>query len=151
MPRRSRLRRIAKWTGLAVCVVLALLWGGSLFATVEWVDTLGEERIAWGSGRVLLTLQDFERIPICARYSGFHELQARWSLSWWWSSRRISATIPLWLPFLLVALPTAFLFYRDRRRPGPNHCQQCGYNLTGNLSGTCPECGMPVTRESNMP
>ena len=28
------------------------------------------------------------------------------------------------------------------RRPG--HCQSCGYNLKGNLSGVCPECGTGV-------
>ena len=29
------------------------------------------------------------------------------------------------------------------RRPfyPPGHCQKCGYNLTGNVSGVCPECG----------
>ncbi len=26
------------------------------------------------------------------------------------------------------------------------HCQQCDYNLTGNVSGVCPECGTPVAR-----
>lgn len=26
-------------------------------------------------------------------------------------------------------------------RPPPGHCQACGYNLTGNVSGVCPECG----------
>jgi hypothetical protein len=25
-------------------------------------------------------------------------------------------------------------------------CPTCGYNLTGNLSGMCPECGTPVLR-----
>jgi len=25
-----------------------------------------------------------------------------------------------------------------------NHCQTCGYNLTGNTSGRCPECGAPT-------
>ena len=23
----------------------------------------------------------------------------------------------------------------------PGHCKKCGYNLTGNESGRCPECG----------
>ncbi len=23
-------------------------------------------------------------------------------------------------------------------------CSHCGYNLTGNVSGTCPECGTPM-------
>ncbi len=41
----------------------------------------------------------------------------------------------------LVAIP--FQIAR-RRRPPPNHCQSCGYNLTGNVSGVCPECGESV-------
>jgi len=49
-------------------------------------------------------------------------------------------TCPLWIPFVFTALPTAYLFWRDRRHP-PGHCQRCGYNLKGNESGVCPECG----------
>lgn len=26
----------------------------------------------------------------------------------------------------------------------PNACRNCGYNLTGNASGTCPECGRRI-------
>ena len=32
----------------------------------------------------------------------------------------------------------------DRLKEG--HCYTCGYNLTGNESGACPECGDPVQR-----
>lgn len=28
-------------------------------------------------------------------------------------------------------------------------CRACGYNLTGNISGTCPECGTGVTCEND--
>lgn len=28
--------------------------------------------------------------------------------------------------------------------PGPGHCIHCGYDLTGNASGSCPECGRSV-------
>ena len=31
---------------------------------------------------------------------------------------------------------------RRRRRPGP--CKKCGYDLPGNTSGVCSECGAPV-------
>ena len=31
---------------------------------------------------------------------------------------------------------------RRRRRLG--QCLHCGYSLHGNLSGVCPECGLPV-------
>ncbi len=56
--------------------------------------------------------------------------------------------VPLWLPFLIVALPTAFLFYRDRKQIPPGHCSTCGYNLTGAEHERCPECGEAIsTRE----
>ena len=31
-----------------------------------------------------------------------------------------------------------------RRRFKPNECQHCGYDLSGNVSGVCPECGTPI-------
>jgi len=57
--------------------------------------------------------------------------------------------IPLW-PLALPALPALWVLSRDivtacrtarRRRRGL--CLHCGYNLTGNVSGRCPECGTP--------
>jgi len=33
---------------------------------------------------------------------------------------------------------------RWRRIVPPGHCQTCRYDLTGNVSGRCPECGTPV-------
>ncbi len=52
--------------------------------------------------------------------------------------------VPLWMPLVLTAIPTAWLWHRDRPPPPPGHCQSCGYNLTGNVSGVCPECGERV-------
>ncbi|NLE59112.1 MAG: hypothetical protein GX616_12180 [Planctomycetes bacterium] len=49
--------------------------------------------------------------------------------------------LPLWIPFLLVTVPTAILWLRSRGRIPPGNCRKCGYNLTGNVSGVCPECG----------
>ena len=34
-------------------------------------------------------------------------------------------------------------FARFCRRTSRNLCHRCGYSLTGNTSGTCPECGAP--------
>jgi hypothetical protein len=54
-----------------------------------------------------------------------------------------------WVVALLFALlPGAALFRRlIRRRPGPGMCVNCGYNLTGNVSGVCPECGKPISNK----
>jgi len=54
--------------------------------------------------------------------------------------------LPLWLLLAIVAAPTAYLWWHARRFP-PGHCQKCGYDLTGNVSGRCPECGVPLSRE----
>jgi len=71
-----------------------------------------------------------------------------WHLSWAmpstyrknWSAS-ITYIIPFWLIQATLLIPI-FILTRSRfksRRPG--HCQTCGYDLTGNTSGVCPECG----------
>jgi len=52
--------------------------------------------------------------------------------------------IPLWMPLFVIAIPTTILWYRHRNRLIPGHCQKCRYNLTGNESGICPECGTKI-------
>jgi hypothetical protein len=49
--------------------------------------------------------------------------------------------ISLALGFVITVGLTVFLFWRERRWHPPGHCQTCGYDLTGNVSGRCPECG----------
>jgi hypothetical protein len=80
------------------------------------------------------------------------ELMPRNSPTWiWWfrsygSRGNRGMELPLWIPFLLVLIPTAFLWYRDHRHP-PGHCGMCGYDLTSNETGRCPECGTQVPDE----
>ena len=52
--------------------------------------------------------------------------------------------VPLWIPFFIIVIPTVFAFPRARRSL-PGHCQVCGYDLTGNVSGICPECGGKIS------
>jgi hypothetical protein len=52
--------------------------------------------------------------------------------------------IPLWIPLVLMLAGTALLLWRTRSSPPAGHCQTCGYDLTGNVSGRCPECGVQV-------
>jgi len=47
-------------------------------------------------------------------------------------------TCPLWIPFAACAVPAACFWHLDR--PAPGTCR-CGYDLTGNMSGRCSECG----------
>jgi hypothetical protein len=55
------------------------------------------------------------------------------------------------IPFLLLTIVGAGLFGGScvlarilRNRIAFPACQRCGYNLTGNVSGRCPECGNPL-------
>ena len=47
---------------------------------------------------------------------------------------------PLFFPLLAVPIPTLLAWRFWPKPPKPGHCE-CGYDLTGNVSGTCPECG----------
>lgn len=50
---------------------------------------------------------------------------------------------PLWVPVLASLLGIGFThgLVVGRRQAAPNSCRKCGYDLTGNASPTCPECG----------
>ena len=49
------------------------------------------------------------------------------------------------LPGILVAAVVGAPFAMLRRPPVlEGHCVSCGYDLRGNVSGRCPECGTPV-------
>lgn len=52
--------------------------------------------------------------------------------------------VPYWfITLALLMLPLRrFVFPKTHKRTG--NCPTCNYSLTGNASGTCPECGSPV-------
>lgn len=53
--------------------------------------------------------------------------------------------VPLWMIFLAFAAYPTLAFMRGpvlrQRRRRKGLCFACGYDLTGNVSGVCPECG----------
>ncbi len=54
----------------------------------------------------------------------------------------------LWVIACLLATYPAVTFMRGplrrRRRRKRGLCVGCGYDLTGNITGVCPECGVPI-------
>lgn len=58
-----------------------------------------------------------------------------------------SIYIPLGLPLATLAVVSTIVLWKTRKRIPEGHCRQCGYYLTGNESGVCPECGANVNGE----
>ena len=47
--------------------------------------------------------------------------------------------------FLFCSIPGILGIIYNRKPPmPPGHCTKCGYNLTGNVSGRCSECGTAI-------
>lgn len=70
-----------------------------------------------------------------ARHSAALLLNTRRSLTLSWVA---FAGLILWISRHVPGV-AAYLRRKHRKRTG--RCQACGYDLTGNQSGTCPECG----------
>ena len=62
---------------------------------------------------------------------------------------KTALSIPCWLPCATAAiLPAVWLRRRQRERGAVRRgvlCPICDYDLTGNVSGICPECGTPLS------
>lgn len=143
--RRSKWRRRVKWALTIVSALCTLVFVGSFHAF--WV---------WGAGE---TCYEFFGGVFHYQRDISRELFPFWDLRLsrgWYVSPEIlaivypprfeidiaDAYIPLWIPLIPLLTDTLFLWRRDRR-PRAGHCS-CGYNLTGNVSGICPECGRPI-------
>jgi hypothetical protein len=151
MARLQRTPRILKWAGLGVSLLVIAAWVISYFDLIEYRDPNqlpGVMFYSLGNASASYTGLVLSDGRLTWGYMLMHNPPSGWrmrrrprgmSFSTFRDSRCL--IVPLWLPLALVAGPTAFLWWLDRRRIPPGHCRKCGYNLTGNVSGTCPECG----------
>lgn len=65
-----------------------------------------------------------------------------------------AVVVLFFLSFLFAGFIGAWMFGRltpysqggrkHKRKIPHGHCQNCGYDLTGNVSGRCSECGMKI-------
>ncbi len=58
--------------------------------------------------------------------------------------------LPLICPFAAIAVPTLLVWRFWPKPPKPGQCR-CGYDLTANVSGVCPECGQPFEPTGDAP
>lgn len=150
-----RWRRLAKWTGLCLSVVMLALFLTNGWWGIAVCFALGQGRYEAGlfegrcymGGQQLCSPANDNAISIVdyGRTS-----RPGWPPSWPNLNFRESFVIkteenytevPLQLAILCIVVPTMFLWHVDRRKFPPGNCSHCGYNLTGNTSGICPEYG----------
>ncbi len=120
---------------LIVVALVAMLFGGiGVSRGANPPFYLG----AWGGCVVFST---YPSDPDERPWVVFGAVEWRWR-PWFWSDHRVTYFgVPLIYILVPWTLVTIILFRRDRRPP-EGHCDLCGYNLAGNTSGTCPECGV---------
>ena len=140
------MRRFMKWLGLLGCVSLLLAWAVSLPWQIGYDPPSGGVFGALIDGFVIV---GHVTGPGTGLKPNWYVAEAKGPRHDWGfaAPERIQlrsgngVLIPLWLPFVIIAITTTFLFWQDRKSPNPGHCVNCGYDLTGNTSGRCPECG----------
>jgi hypothetical protein len=156
-------RRLLKWVATVLCLLIVL----AAVANLRWcaigvnsggnyaVEVCGGAFAFWWKVQTVQWIIPKTAMPQrwwVTDYPVGASDPPRWF--WWWLQARVPrrcfqagqrwVTIPLWIPLVLLAGPTAYLWRTDRRRIPAGHCQTCGYNLTGNVSGRCPECGEAI-------
>ena len=152
LPRLPRLRAVMKWSGVTLCVLIFALWLVSGFRVVVLAKWNGRCLIqcSASAGVLWCAFRDnpYGRSPDPAEFAYWFAFPRK-EPGWTWPIRpAVWATggfTPLYLPFLLIALPTGFLFYSDRKvRSGL--CAVCRYDLRGLPETTtrCPECGSMI-------
>jgi hypothetical protein len=68
-------------------------------------------------------------------------LCSAWVLSIHDPSERLEMLVPLAIGLAISWCGTCVGLHPWRRIRLPGRCRKCGYNLSGNVSGVCPECG----------
>lgn len=129
--------RIQIWHCLVTVALLTLcIWRrGRLFGLPEPRYLVAT--IPWGVAVLaLVTIQGLR--PILESIFHDHLAFAAFGLS-------VLITVP---PVITVRLLERLV---RRFRIPPGYCRKCLYDLTGNVSGICPECGTPVSKDTDLP
>ena len=154
---RSVWRKRFKITGLVLSVMMLGLWVFSVIYMAIYVPPSGQWQVATLFGAIQIADGQVSD-PGWSCRSVYPIWKAR-KKSWTEfantflgfrlpkKSSSVLLQIPVWLLVIAVGFPTAILWWRDRR-PKAGCCKVCKYDLTGNVSGTCPECGTAVSPET---
>ena len=122
----------------ALCVIFLVFWASSYFRS--WA------LCGWKNGNDDFELRIAHGKLIEYQWPGVRSIQATASIQG--VPLRTIPLLPVWLGFALIGVSmymTAWMHaLLQQRRIGQGFCPTCSYDLTGNTSGTCPECGTTI-------
>jgi len=144
---------VLAWCAIGVFAVVLVVAVCSMFWTGRW--TSANHSVAVQCGAVehlwrppaardyIAPLCEFESLRRASRRNYCAGIRWAWRCDdyegvWW-------TIVPLWIP-LCAALVLSVGLWLRKRPPAEGCCQNCGYDLTGNVSGRCPECGSKKLR-----
>ena len=162
---RRRIMSVASVLSLLLCVGTAVLWliGDITGLSITWIrmdsSTAFQTRYAAsvsGGGFAFETSADLPDPSGLGWYFGhdfndYPDPDHTWRI--YVRENLFRLVFPCWSVLLLSLLLPIWWTIRARARPAKNRstCSTCGYTLTGNTSGTCPECGAAIPTPINPP
>ena len=150
--RRSRGRRVGKWTGVVLTALVTGVWLGSVWCSVGY--KVGAGRGPWfgidsGAAMEIWSVQGSgwpEPAGVSIQVHRKGALPTP-TIQWWprydpaASPAHGLVSIPLWPIAILLGVTSVALWCRDARATDPGRCPRCGYDLAGLATTPCPECG----------
>jgi hypothetical protein len=152
MRRRKPTFRQTYLTALFVSAVLLVAVGvGSLWTRVGWDGLISDGHwarfrtqggnVEFAYARSATLTRPTYAVTLLRGRLGVLSFGTGSQRSWRWAA----VTTPLWVIVALLLVHPAVAFVlgpvRRRYRYQRNQCIRCGYDLKGNVSGRCPECG----------
>jgi hypothetical protein len=161
-PRRTLPRPPLRWTAPAVLLLLlaaqalCLQWsyswfGNRRFETAATPSPSYYPCFSLSNGAIELSNRATYLGWVPRETQGWQPADPRWG--WCWVPKcRVRwpypmLLVPLWMPSALAAALTAAAWWPHARawhRQRKGQCIRCCYDLTGNATGVCPECGEPI-------
>jgi hypothetical protein len=132
--------------GSAMVLALAILWSVSIvrrvtFTASNWHASAQEGSVIIDYSSVPMYFGQMAGWQVGEHFEGGSVIQRNPGTGKWATTPR--TIVPLWIPLLVIAVPSVFLWFRvARAMRDPKHCSACGYDCTGVPEGAvCPECG----------